>query len=61
LWDIDLNSSTYLLTQFYENWLVRNQPKWKAWSMAQYDLFMNKEHPEWSHFYHWAAFRLIEI
>lgn len=59
LWNIDLDSSTELMSLFYDYWLKRKLPKWEAWTRAQQELWTDKQHPEWNHFYHWGAFRLF--
>lgn len=61
LWDIDLESSTQLLRLFYTYWLIDKLPKWKAWAEAQRVFYSGKSRPEWQHFYHWAAFRLLGL
>jgi hypothetical protein len=59
LWDIDIESSTRISVLFYENWLGKGMPKWKALAAAQRQMASGDEHPAWRHFYHWAAFQLV--
>lgn len=59
IWNVDLESSTALLIEFYENWMIKKEPKYKAWTNAQRSILQKKGKPEWRHFYHWASFRMI--
>jgi tetratricopeptide (TPR) repeat protein len=57
-WDVDLDSSTQLLIDFYRNWLIQGSSMPKALSEAQRRLSLSENKAEWSHFYHWGAFQL---
>lgn len=59
LWDISLESSSYFMNIFYENWLTKKQSKYTAWTNAQYEMYINGPKEEWKHFYHWAPFILL--
>jgi hypothetical protein len=61
LWNIDLESSTALVSSFYQAWLVDGRPKWRAWADAQRAMATNTDHRAWRHPYHWAAFQLIGV
>src|SRR5262249_17820635 len=57
LWDVELSSSTHLLTSFYNNWLIDGMSKPHALSEAQRQQATRTDLPEWSHFYHWGPFQ----
>ena len=57
-WDVDLDSSTKLLSEFYRNWLIKGFSMPKALSEAQHGLYLSEDKTEWRHFYHWGAFQL---
>jgi len=59
MWEIDVVSSTALLTRFYENWLVKGLTKWAALAEAQRHMASDGGQPVWNHFYHWAPFQLV--
>ncbi len=61
MWDVDIKSSTAIISQFYENWLMNKSPKWKALADAQLQVYKDQQHPSWSHFYHWGALQLVGI
>jgi len=61
MWDVDIASSTAIISQFYENWLVHKSPKWKALADAQLQVYKDKQNTSWSHFYHWGALQLVGI
>ncbi len=61
LWDVHPQSSTALLVDFYERWLGRGLERWEAWSEAQRTLYEDRSRNSWSHYYHWAPFRMIGV
>jgi CHAT domain-containing protein len=61
LWNIDIDSSTFLVRRFYEHWLTGGLPKWNAFTAAQNDMLSHPNMHSWRHPYHWAAFKLIGI
>jgi CHAT domain-containing protein len=60
LWDVHIESSRMLLSEFYRLWLDEKRPlqKWKALQQAQLS-FIQRKGEKYSHPYHWAPFILI--
>jgi len=60
LWDVHIDSSRMLLSEFYKLWLDRKKPlqKWKALQLAQAS-FIKKKGEKYSHPYHWAPIILM--
>lgn len=59
LWDVRIRSSTRLLRQFYENWLLSGEDKALALSEAQRAMWKGDFGSNWRHFSHWGAFQLV--
>ncbi|MEV6560363.1 CHAT domain-containing protein [Nocardia sp. NPDC051756] len=61
-WDVDLHSSTELITRFYTSWLVDGLPKDQAFTQAQRDMYRAADGENaLRHMYHWAAFKLTGV
>ncbi|MEI6125078.1 MAG: tetratricopeptide repeat protein [Pseudomonadota bacterium] len=56
LWSVEDKSTSIIIKNFYENWLVKGMSKPSALRQAQLDL---KAIPEYSHPYYWAPFVMI--
>jgi hypothetical protein len=61
LWNIDLWSSSRILSDFYQGWLKDGLPKWRALANAQRRMHDDDDRPDWRHVYHWASFKLIGL
>ena len=60
LWNVNIDSSKMLLSEFYKLWLDNKNPlpKWKALQQAQIS-FISRKEEKYFHPYHWAPFILI--
>ena len=60
LWDVHIESSRMLLSEFYRLWLdeTKGLQKWQALQQAQIS-FIQRKGEKYSHTYHWAPLILI--
>lgn len=57
LWKVDDAATSFLMKEFYQNWLLKGDSKQKALDKAKKAV---KERPEWNSPQYWAAFILLD-
>ena len=57
LWKVDDEATSFLMKEFYQNWLLKGDSKQSALDKAKMAV---KERSEWSDPKYWAAFILLD-